>query len=227
MRRRHRRVIWRDPGAIKIVPDEPPHSGFGQQVTLGIFCHRWRREGQVNRRVDQQLMHQTVGLLQGDECGKVATGGVTTDGDTVRIHPDLPTVFQHPLGNRHTVDHRGRSRVLGREPIIHADHIAHRTSGEIATDRIMRVERPNHPASTVKEQQHRGTTRGGMPIVPTGHTVDVEVAHLGNITAGTSHLLHQRKSQPGIFRGALFHWRMASLGHHREKASSSRIKCHR
>ena len=94
-----------------------------------------------------------------------------------------PCVEQPEVG-RHAVLHRGRERVLGREPVAHDEGSAPDLSSETTTQDPVGTDAAHHPSASVEEDDDRSVGAGAVPPRP-----------LGRHPTGLDHLESERVGQ--------------------------------
>ena len=147
-------------GSVEVEVPEAPHRLRRQAVFAELGVGR-EVQGGVGGRVDQQL---EVDLeLLGDERGEVAAGAVPRDRERALERPDdLQRVLE-----------RRRERVLGREPVVDADHARARVARERATHGVDAVEVAHDPAAAVQVGDRAARALG--LVDPHGHSGDLVV----------------------------------------------------
>ena len=119
--------------------------------------------------------------------GEVGTGGVAGDGDPVRVAAQLRGVFADPPQRGPAVDHAGRERMLGGQPVVDGHHDGIGTDGMRAGDRVVGVEITERKTPAVIEDDDRQVALlgGRRPVdadrdvadlaVPDGSILDAQV----------------------------------------------------
>jgi len=92
----------------------------------GVFHVRRVGELQADPRIDRGLgaERQAAAVARGERQSRphVAAVAVAGDRDARRVHADRVTVGGQPDQHRPAIVERGGKRVLGRQPVIDADH---------------------------------------------------------------------------------------------------------
>ena len=143
------------------------------------------RPGGVGGGIDEQLRGRRplVALEQRDNGAEVPSGAVAADGDAIGIGAEVARVGQRPAECGPGVVERRRERMLGREPVGHAEHVRAGLAAQDAARRVVRVEIANHETAAVKvdEQRRLGPGSARRRIVADGDPViaggDLEVEH--------------------------------------------------
>ena len=175
-----------------VVVVEVVHRVRGQQVALAVAGVRGPAAALVGGRVDQQLEahRQVAGIAQRDRHhrGQVAAGAVAADRQARGIDAQLGGVVAHPARGGDAVVHRGREAVLRAHAVVHRHHRAAGGVGQLAAQRVVRVQVADDPAAAVVVHQHRRRAlalRRGLRVVQAQRdravrAVGLQVAGLGD-----------------------------------------------
>ena len=139
-----------------------------QQVALAVGGVRGVAAAHVGGGIDQQLEgdRQVAGVArqQRDHRRQVAARAVAADRQARRIEPERAGLRAHPArGGVGVFDGRGEA-VLRRHAVVDRHHRAARAVGQLAAQRVMRVEIADDPAAAVVVDQHRQRARAVLPI---------------------------------------------------------------
>src|SRR5713101_2064497 len=149
LHRRRQRVLFVGI-AVQIVAREPVHIIGGQEVALTIFVDGWAIEGEIRRRVDQQLESQPGATLVPRHLRhhrrKVAAGAIAAYGKLARVGVELCRMSGHPLRRGVAIFGCSGEFVFGCEAVVHRHHDAAGSIAQAAAQAIMRVQIAYHPA---------------------------------------------------------------------------------
>src|SRR6266850_1823889 len=148
-------------GVRHISRNEPVHGGSSQHVAgcvalircvLPAHIRTW-----INKNLQCNVKIARIVTYLCENRGKIAASAVTAYGNGPRINPQLGRTSRSPKCRRICVMYRSRKRGLGSQPIIHGQYGAIALDGEPATDGVVTIDAPEHPAATVEKNEQRAT----------------------------------------------------------------------
>src|ERR1019366_9738356 len=164
--------------------------------------------------------------------GEVPSGAVTADRHVRRIDAHRRAVLEHPASRGDGVVDAGWKAMLGREPVVDGDDDGPRLTGKRAAGTVMRIDRSENEATSVKPDEggREGVgTRGGRGVhargagaESAGHRAidDVDVVNAGQVEQASRVI----KQPPAALDPALVKLGLAADAHQPEQRLALEIE---